>query len=290
MKTFFIGLGAMGYPMARHIARDHEVTVWNRTSAVARKHSSEHATRIASTLDDAAGSDVVITVLPTSAEVGEIIDAIGSKLARGTLWIDATSGDPKVSREQAKYLAGRGIDYVDAPVSGGPVGAEAGTLTVMVGGERAAFDRAEQVLTSCAKKIVHVGPIGAGHAIKVVTNSVMAANLLIASEALVALSKQGFDMKTALEVLNGSSGRSNVSENLLPQRLVHGEWPLLFKLSLLDKDVRIASRLLHDDRVAAPLFALTGALVSAASTELGSGADYIEVYKWVAAMSGERVG
>jgi 3-hydroxyisobutyrate dehydrogenase len=288
MKVSFIGLGAMGFPMARHLKKDHEVTVWNRTTAIAEKHSKEHGTTLANSLADCASAEVVITILPTSREVDVIVDELLPRLQTGTLWIDATSGDPGSSRKTAARLAEHGVAFVDAPVSGGPVGAEAATLTVMVGGSDEAFKRAEEVLVSCAKKIIHVGDVGAGDTIKAITNTVMAANLWVASEAMVALQQAGFDRKTGLDVLNGSSGRSNVSENLLPQRLVKGEWPLLFKLALLDKDVRIASDILREQRTITPMIALTEQFMGAARKELGEQADYIEVAKYVAAMSGQK--
>lgn len=277
----------MGYPMARNLAREHEVLVWNRTSATAERHARENDTLLARELSELAACEVVITILPTSREVDEVVEVLAPSLRAGTLWIDATSGDPAVSRETACRLAARGIDFVDAPVSGGIPGAEAGTLTVMVGGSADQFARAEPVLRSMGRLIPHVGPVGSGHAIKVVTNSIMAANVWIASEALVALRKQGFDMKVALEVINGSSGRSNASENLLPKRIVDGEWPLAFRLALLDKDVRIATSLIHDLHLSAPVLALVGQFYTAARKNLGEEADYIEVAKYVAALSGE---
>lgn len=288
MKLSFIGLGAMGYPMARHLARAHEVSVWNRTNSAATRHAAEHGTTALSSLEACADADVIVTILPTSAEVRAIVDAIEARLPSGALWIDATSGDPASSRALAQRLAQRHVEFVDAPVSGGPVGAEAGTLTVMIGGSDEAFARAETVLRSCAKKIIHCGEVGAGDTIKAITNTVMAANLWIASEAMTALQQAGFDRKLALEVLNGSSGRSNVSENLLPQRLVDGEWPLLFKLALLDKDVRIATAILHEQKTTAPMLAVAGQLIAGGRRGLHDDADYIELARYVASMSGER--
>lgn len=290
MKLSIIGLGAMGYPMARHLAGAHDVVVWNRTTEVAARHSREHGTRIAESLEACADADVVMTILPTSREVDQIVDAIADRLKPGTFWVDVTSGDPASSRATARRLRASSISYADTPVSGGPVGAEAAALTVMVGCAENDFSKVEEILRSCAKKIIRVGEVGAGHTIKAVTNTVMAANLLVAAEAMVALKKEGFDMSVALDVLNGSSGRSNVSENLLPQRLLHGEWPLLFKLALLDKDVRIATEILHDAHGTTPMIALAGQLITAARKQLGEGADYIEVCRYVAANNGTSVG
>src|SRR5689334_226422 len=110
MRIGFIGLGAMGYPMARHLAKEHEVVVWNRTREKAEQHARDHGTTLANELKDTADADVIITMLPTSKEVDEIVEQLAPHVKKGTLWIDATSGDPNVSRETACRLAGQGIE------------------------------------------------------------------------------------------------------------------------------------------------------------------------------------
>jgi 3-hydroxyisobutyrate dehydrogenase len=286
MKLAFIGLGAMGFPMARHLAKQHEVIVWNRTREKAERHAREHGSGLASDLADTAAADVIITMLPTSLEVDEIVDKLMPHLRRGTLWIDATSGDPNVSRETARRLATKGVAFVDAPVTGATVGAENATLTIMVGGSKEDFARAEPILRIAGKTIIHVGEVGAGHAIKVLTNSIMGATVWITSECLLLAKQYGIDIKTALEVTNAGSGRSNASENLLPMRLRDGKWPLIFKLVHHDKDIRIAGSISHQQHASTPLLALTQQLFTAALHELGDGADYIEVAKVIARMNG----
>jgi 3-hydroxyisobutyrate dehydrogenase len=286
MKIGFIGLGAMGYPMARHLAKEHEVVVWNRTREKAERHAREHGTTLANELADVAGAEVIVTILPTSSEVNEIVGQLSPHLRKGTLWIDATSGDPNVSRETACRLAGQGVEFVDAPVTGAVVGAENATLTIMIGGTPENFERAREVLRLNGKTLIHVGPVGAGHAIKVLTNTIMGATVWITSECLLLAKQFGIDMKTALEVTNAGSGRSNASENLLPMRLRDGKWPLVFKLLHHDKDIRIAASLSHQQHAATPMLALTQHLFSGALNQLGDGADYIEVAKIVAKMNG----
>jgi len=286
MKIGFIGLGAMGFPMARHLAKEHEVVVWNRTREKAERHAREHGTKLAGDIAECADADVVITMLPTSAEVDEIVDRLLPSLREGTLFIDATSGDPNVSRKTAARLAERGVAFVDAPVTGATVGAENATLTIMIGGTPEDFARARDVLRLNGKTIIHVGPVGSGHAIKVLTNSIMGATVWITSECLLLAKELGIDLETALAVTNAGSGRSNASENLLPMRLVEGKWPLVFKLAHHDKDIRIAMSLAHELHASTPLLALTQQLFSASLHELGDQADYIEVAKIVAKMNG----
>jgi 3-hydroxyisobutyrate dehydrogenase len=286
MKLAFIGLGAMGFPMARHLAKHHEVIVWNRTREKAERHAREHGSHLARDLAQCAEAEIIITMLPTSKEVDEIVDQLEPHLRRGTLWIDATSGDPNVSRETACRLAAKGVNFIDAPVTGATIGAENATLTIMVGGSAEDFARAEPILKIVGKTIIHVGPVGAGHAIKVLTNSIMGATVWITSECLLLAKQFGIDLKTALAVTNAGSGRSNASENLLPMRLVEGKWPLIFKLVHHDKDIRIAASIAHQQHASTPLLALTQNLFTAALHQLGDKADYIEVAKVIAEMNG----
>ena len=286
MKIAFIGLGAMGFPMARHLSKHHDLLVWNRTAEKAERHAREYGTHVAADLAECAAAELVITMLPTSREVDEIVDKLAADLRRGTLWIDATSGDPNVSRQTAVRLATKGVAFVDAPVTGDTVGAENATLTIMAGGAPEDFARAEPILQICGKKIIHAGPVGAGHAIKVLTNSIMAATVWITSECLLLAKRFGIDIKTALEVTNAGSGRSNASENLLPMRLIEGKWPLVFKLLHHDKDIRIAASIAHQQHASTPMLALTQHLFTASLNQLGGGADYIEVAKVIAKMNG----
>jgi 3-hydroxyisobutyrate dehydrogenase len=286
MKIGFIGLGAMGFPMARHLAKEHDLLVWNRTREKAERHAREHGTTVANDLAECASAEVIITMLPTSAEVDEIVDQLLPHVRSGTLWIDATSGDPNVSRDTARRLADKGVAFVDAPVTGAIVGAENATLTIMMGGSEADVSRAKEILRINGKTLIHVGDIGAGHAIKVLTNSIMGATVWITSECMLLAKELGIDIKTALEVTNAGSGRSNASENLLPLRLRDHQWPLVFKLAHHDKDIRIAASLAHQQHASTPMLALTQQLFSGALHQLGEGADYIEVAKIVAKMNG----
>ena len=155
--------------------------------------------------------------------------------------VEKANTDPNVSRITAQRLNEKGVAFVDAPVTGAVVGAENATLTIMIGGTPENFERAREILRLNGKTLIHVGPVGAGHAIKVLTNTIMGATVWITSECLLLAKQFGIDIKTALEVTNAGSGRSNASENLLPMRLRDGKWPLVFKLLHHDKDIRIAA-------------------------------------------------
>jgi 3-hydroxyisobutyrate dehydrogenase len=282
----FVGLGAMGRPMAANLAAALPTLVWNRTSEVAERHAAEHGTRAVADLADLAGCDVIATCLPTTTEVVEVAGALAPLLAPGTVWIDHTSGDPAASRELAAGLVGRGITYLDAPVSGGTDGAVAGTLTVMVGGDTDAAPDLDRYLDAVAARVVHVGPTGAGHATKAVNNALLATSLWAAAEGLVALADAGVPAHLALEVVNASTGRSNATENLLPQRVLTREFPNTFALPLLAKDVRLAGQVVADAGVDAPVLALVERLTAAAADELGPDVDHTALVQVVERAAG----
>ena len=293
MRVSFLGLGAIGAPMAAHLAKQHSLTVWNRTAERATRFAASHGARVARTpREAAAGAEVVITCLPTSREVSLLLDGpdgLETGLEPGTLVIDCTSGDPGTSRGIAQRLAGRGVLFADAPVSGGVSGAEAGTLTVMVGGDGMSFGRARPILSAFGKRIEHLGPVGAGHAMKAVNNALLAVNLLAVGEGMAALVKAGVSARTAVEILNASSGRSFVSETLVPERVLSGRWPQTFRLALLDKDVGIARTFLRETGVEGPMLGLAGRLLSEARAELGETADHVEVIRLIERKAGVEI-
>jgi 3-hydroxyisobutyrate dehydrogenase len=172
-----------------------------------------------------------------------------------------------------------GVGFVDAPVSGGTSGAVAGTLTVMLGGPEAQAGRAKEFVAPFAGKIVHVGPVGTAHALKAINNALLAVNIQAAGEGLAALVKLGVPAAKALEVINASSGRSNVTENLMAQRVVSRAWPRTFRLALLDKDVGIALQVLHDTGVPSDAIGMAKAVYGKARAVLGEEADHVELVK-----------
>ena len=289
----FLGLGAIGAPMAARLARGARLTVWNRTAERAEAFARTHGVAAAATPREAAeGAGVVVTCLPTSREVEALLDGgdgLLAGLAPGALLIDCTSGDPAGSRRIAGRLAQRGVAFADAPVSGGTNGAEAGTLTMMVGADGPVFERARPVLSLMGSRIEHVGPVGAGHALKAVNNALLAVNILAVGEGLATLVKAGVPARAALDVINVSSGRSFVSETLVPERVLTGAWPRTFRLALLEKDVGIARELIEDTGVEAPVLALAGELFRRARAALGESADYLEAIRLVETQAGVEI-
>jgi 3-hydroxyisobutyrate dehydrogenase len=304
MKTAFLGLGAVGRPMASHIAAaGMPLTVWNRTGARAAEFGRANGgggggagateVRVAATPADAArGADVVITCFPESHNVAALLDGetgLLAGLARGATLVDCTSGDPATSRLIHERLAAHGVDFIDAPVSGGVAGAEKGTLTVMVGGDARVLDRVRPVLDTFSQKIVHCGGVGAGDAVKAVNNAFLAVHILATAEGLATLVKAGVDPRVALDVINASSGRSNTSMNLFPERVLTRAFPRTFRLALLEKDIGIAAEIARDHRVPAPVTQLAADLFRIARRELGEVADHVEAAKMVEQWAGVEI-
>lgn len=283
LRVGFLGLGAIGWPIATHLARRYDLAVWNRTPARAEAFAREcHAAARATPRELGRGSDVIFTCLPNTPELEQVLagrDGLEAGLESGALLVDLTSGIPEGSRVIAERLRALGVGFVDAPVSGGTAGAEAGTLTIMVGGEAATFERARPVLEAFGRTIVHVGPVGAGHALKAVHNALIGVHLLALGEALTGLARVGVRPRTALEVINAANGRSFVSERLIPERVLTRAWPRTFRLALLDKDVGIADQLLTQLGLEHPIIATTSRLLGEARAELGEEADHVELLK-----------
>lgn len=294
MQIAFLGLGAIGTPMARHLAKPpFALTVWNRTATKATAFAAELGARAAGTPADAVrGAAIVVTCFPVSADVESLLDGASGLLvgmAPGSLLVDCTSGDPATSKRIAARLGAQGLGFIDAPVSGGTAGAEAGTLTVMVGGEGAMLEQARPVLEAFGKKIVHCGPVGSGDAVKAVNNALLALHVWSTGEGLLALKRAGVDPAVALEVINTSSGRSNASMNLFPERVLTRAFPRTFRLALLDKDVGIAAQVAREQKVPAPILQLTAELFQAAHRALGEEADHVEAVRWLETIAGTEI-
>ena len=273
----FIGLGAMGWRMAAHLPKYfHDVRVWNRTFEKAEQHAAVFGTTACS-IEHAVQADVIFSCLPTSQQVEEIIIAYPPKA--GSVWVDCTSGDPTSAQQLDKEMQEYDVHFLDAPVSGQTIGAENGTLTVMVGGNSQALERARPAIEAFAGLIEHVGASGSGFAVKAVNNMLLAVNLWAAAEGFTALKAHGVNINNALNCINASSGKSNATETVLPQRVLNRTFPNTFALNLLAKDTGIALDLVHRANLPAPLLALTQSLVRAASDTSDANSDFSALVK-----------
>ena len=283
MNIGFVGLGAMGRPMAANIARaGHLPVVFDVDAAAAQRIAAEAPVRVAKGREDFATADVVVTMLPTGAIVREALigpQGIAVALRSGTLVIDMSSSEPEGTRELGAALAARGIALVDAPVSGGVPRATDGKLTIMIGGDAASIQRARPVLELLGSRLFEVGALGAGHAMKALNNYVSAAAFQATSEALLIGKRFGIDPTQLIDILNVSTGRNFHSELSMKDHVIGEKYAAGFLLALAAKDVRIAAGLAAAMKIDAPMLALSAAQLSAASEQLGPRADVTEAIK-----------
>src|SRR5919201_3232648 len=265
-RICFIGLGIMGKPMARSLLRTgHALVVYNRSPAPARELVAEGAETADSPRAVAERSDVIITMLPDAPQVQDVVAGPGGVLdgaSEGALLIDMSTISPLVTQELARAAHERGVAMLDAPVSGGDVGAQQGTLSIMVGGREEDFRRAEPIFHALGKTVVHAGSHGAGQIVKACNQIVVALTIEAVSEALVLGSKAGVDPAVILQVLSGGLAANRVMEVRGPNFLQHNFQPG-FKIALHHKDLGIALAAGREYGVPLPVTALVDQMLQA---------------------------
>jgi 3-hydroxyisobutyrate dehydrogenase len=283
VKVAFIGVGAMGAPMAACIARaGHALTLYDSVRERAALVATAHGCRVADGLDALADSDFVVTMLPTGQIVRELYlrQGLAQKLRRGAIAIDMSSSDPVGTRQLGAALAAAGITLIDAPVSGGVPRATQGTLAIMIGGDDpAAIDSARPLLRAMGDRLFDTGGLGSGHAMKALNNFVAAASFAACAEALLAGQRFGLDPTRMVEILNVSTGRNFHTDLVLREHVVGGKYATGFQLGLLAKDVRIAADLADELRLDAPLTRLVSERFESARDALGYTRDHTEAIK-----------
>ena len=256
MKVGFIGVGNMGGPMCRNIIRksNHDVTVFDLDPAAVERCTSLGAKSARSIAELAAGADVIMTSLPMPKDVEAVAlgpDGILDHARKGTVYFDLSTNSPSVMKRIAERLAAKGIVALDSPVSGGVGGAEAGTIAIMVGGEKSHFDLHLPLLQSFSGNVYHMGGIGTGCIAKIVNNMVAFCNMTAGAEGLMLGTMAGIDAQKLTEVISNSSGNSftyrSMADKAIKRNFVPG-----FALDLAYKDMRLALELAEE--VGMPLF------------------------------------
>ncbi len=297
MQVGFIGVGVMGRPMTLNLLKaGHHVTIYARhpeqpgvqevLNAGAKQAPSPRAVAMA--------SDMVITMLPNSPQVEEVISGphgILEGTRKGLVIIDMSTIAPAVSRKLAQVASTRGAHMLDAPVSGGSQGAVNGTLTIMVGGEREIVEQARPVLEAMGKKenIFHVGPNGAGEVVKLVNNMLVGNIAAATAEALVLGVKAGVELETMTKVIGVSTGASWQLSNQFPLRAFNGNFQPGFMTDLLHKDLGLALELAAEDATPTPITALARQLYEMARAAGSGREDYTSVMKVLERMAGVEV-
>jgi 3-hydroxyisobutyrate dehydrogenase len=293
IRIGYIGLGIMGGALARRLIAEHPLTVFDLSKERCAEFAALGATVAASPAEVGASCDIVLTCLPTSANVRDVIfggnDGLIRGMAKGGLIVDQTSGATAATRAMAAEIAATGIEMIDAPVSGGPLGAAAGTIAIMVGGSDAQYARIEPILTVISPNVAHVGPLGAGHTLKALNNMMSAANRLLAFEAVGLAVANGIDAKLAVDVINKSSGRNNATVNVFPTHIFTDNFEMKFTLALMEKDVRLAADLVHGDFEKLTLTPQILRNLRAAIDRFGAGADLNMVLRLYEAAAGKPI-
>ena len=258
-RVGFIGLGTMGAAMAGHVAgAGYPLTVWNRTPGRAASLVADGARQAETPAALAAESDVIVVCVSDSPDVEEVLFGLSGAaegVRDGCLVVDCSTVAPSTARVAAERLAGRGVGFVDAPVSGGSEGAQKATLTIFCGGETAHVERARPVLATIGRTITHVGPVGAGQAVKAVNQVILAGTYLGVAEGIVLALKAGLDVAQVVEALGGGAAQSWVLANR-SGRMIDNEYPLGFKVALHLKDLGIALNMARELGADLPVTAL----------------------------------
>ncbi len=288
----FVGIGNMGWPMAANLVRaGFDVAVCDAVPDRAARFQEEvGGTACADAVAASAGADAVVTILPTSRHVAEVVAAIKDHLAPGTLVIEMSSGVPSVTRSLAAALAGLGVGLVDCPVSGGVPRARTGELAILAGGEPAQLDRAEPVLRAMGTSIHRCGAVGSGQAMKALNNLVSAGGFLIGVEALLIGQSFGLDPALMVDVLNASTGMNNSTQKKFKQFVLSRRFDSGFGLDLMVKDLGIALEVGRDTGTPTPFAALCREMWASAATLLGPGQDHTAVARLSETLGGMAIG
>ena len=260
VKAAFLGLGVMGYPMARHLkAKGHDVTVYNRTLAKAEKWVADNGGRLAATpREAAAGQDVVFACVGNDNDLRQVTlgpDGAFDAMGAGALFVDHTTASAGIARELHAAAQGRGFDFLDAPVSGGQAGAENGQLTVMVGGDLAAFDRAQPTIMAFAKAARLLGPSGSGQLAKMMNQICIAGVVQGLAEAIHFGKRAGMDIEAVIEVISKGAAQSWQMENR-SKTMNAGKFDFGFAVDWMRKDLSIVLDEARDNGARLPLTAL----------------------------------
>ncbi len=262
-KIGFVGLGMMGLPMVRNLLDDgYAVAVFDLDTTPIETAIQFGASAATSAADTAAQANIVITMVPDSEHVEGVIagpDGILEGLEPGSVVIDMSTIDPEIGKKMSNFIEEKGSKFIDAPVTGGVAGAEAGTLSILVGGNAEVFERTLPVLNVLGGDVTHMGPVGSGHTTKIANQLIGVATLAGISEAFVLAKKSGLDMQTFFKAVKNGAGRSWALDTHGPTILA-GDFAPGFMVKHMQKDLRLAGQLGAETGTALPTTTLIAQL------------------------------
>jgi 3-hydroxyisobutyrate dehydrogenase len=291
----FIGTGIMGAPMADNLSKaGYIVTIYDKNhenmERVIEKNDNINAGETPRSVAEA--SDIVITMLPSGEVVREVAfegESLMKGFRSGALLLDTSSSEPWLTLKTADMLAEKGVEMVDAPVSGALAGAQAAKLVFMVGGKEDSVSRVMPMLRVMGEKIFHLGPTGSGHVMKCINNMITAMTFMATAEGLTMGKKFGLDPEIMTDVLNLSTGMSWISQTHIKQRILNRKFDDPFKLELMIKDIGIAMELANTLKLPIPLSGLGHQLWKAAGQHSKKGDSISNMVRWVEFMTGIKI-
>lgn len=274
-RVGMVGLGIMGLGMARTLLREG-FTVTGVDPSAARCALAEEAGATIADAREAMAQPIVVASLPTAAHVEEVVAHFLDAAPAGAVFVDTSTSEAGTSRRLAERCNAKGLGFLDAPVSGGPAGAQGGALTIMVGGAADHVERARAVLDAMAApdRVIHVGPPGAGNVAKLVNQMLLASHLIAAAEAMRMAEAAGVPAADVLGVVNGATGRSGATELNYPRWILNDAFDSGFTMGLMRKDVRLAAALAQEAGVPLPFAKAVAAHWAASADHLADGEDF----------------
>ena len=290
----FVGIGSMGWPMAALLHKaGYPLQIVDASAERAQVFTKEiGGTVAASNRALAAASDIIITILPTSAIVQAVLEGTNGVLAglrKDAVVIEMSSGVPTITRSLAEQVAAAGAHMVDAPVSGGVPRAKTGELAIMFGGSEAILERVRPVLSCMGTSITRTGDVGSAHAMKALNNLVSAGGFLIGVEALMIGKRFGLDPSAMVDVLNSSTGMNNSTQKKFKQFVLSGQYNAGFGLDLMVKDLSIALEIGRDTNTPTPFSALCREMWASCAAMLGPGQDHTAIAKLTETLAGDTL-
>ena len=292
MKIGFIGLGIMGKPMCKNLLRSgHECTIYDIVEEAAREAAEAGAVKCESAAQAASGRELVITMLPNSPQVKQVVlgeNGIADAMDEGCIFVDMSSIAPLASKEIGAALAAKNIEMLDAPVSGGEPKAVDGTLSIMVGGKKEVYDKVKDVLLCMGSSAVYCGELGAGNTTKLANQIVVALNIAACAEAFTLSRKAGVDPELVFDAIRGGLAGSTVMDAKVPMMLDGNDKPG-FKIDLHIKDLNNALETGHGVGMGLPLTAQVMEMMQQLAADGFGGKDHSALVKYYEKMTGESI-
>ena len=276
-----VGLGAMGGGYLTRLLEQNVDLLCFDTMPEARDRAGAAGATVAASLTQLGEAcDTVILSLPTAAIVAQVMDQLGPSLAPGSIVVDTSTSEPDTTKRLSAAAQEQGYSFLDGPVSGGALGARTGTMTMVVGGDEASFAKVRPLLEKMTGKLVHIGPSGAGHTVKIANNLLCAANLVLTSEMALLAERAGISLSELLAGVNAGSGRSGVSEVNFPRWIVTQAYDSGFTMGLMRKDVGLATGLARRLGVDLPATEAIAEIWEQSREMLDDSADFNEIYRY----------